>query len=173
MAKRVVRERLYVIVGVVVLVVVLVFAIGVVLWQKDREKASTDRPKTTLTKEEAEQERLSRQVEDTKAEELKKAILAETDKQTKATQLNDLMLIYFNRGEYDQALSLAKESEATYPTALSAGALGDVYFAQKDYDQAVKYYELAMERSEKPTNERERSPYNEYKYLKQQAEEAR
>jgi len=175
MSKKPARDRLYVVTGVVVLVVILIAAVSTVLWLKQGKEAedTTKAPTNTaqLSPEEAEQKRLGRQVEDARAEELQRLISSEADKPKKAEYLIELSLIHFNRGNFEQALSLALEAEGQVKTANTAALLGDIYFAMKDYDQAAKQYGAAMDRSEKSAPG-ERSPYNEYAILKKKAEDA-
>lgn len=171
-----VRERPGLVVGVVLLMVVIV-AMCAVLWRMYGSKPAYDTTQNTSqadsrAEEEAATRKLDRQVEDARAEELKRLIVSEADNQKKSEYSIELSLIYFNRASYDEALQHGLEAESSVKTAVTAGLLGDIYYAKKDYVQAVKQYDIAMNRSEKPASSNERSPYNDYQYLKKKAEDA-
>lgn len=172
--RKLTKEQFIVVSGIVVILLIAVSIGTAVLWKMKGLDSSTDNPSVQKNPVENQPSALkvNRQVEDARAEELKGLIGSETDKQKKATYLNELLLIHYNRDEFDEALQLATEAEGVNPTALSAGALGDIYYEKKEYDLAVKHYSIAMSRTEKPANSSIRSPYNEYAALKKQAEDA-
>lgn len=174
MSKRLAKEQLYVIIGVIVLVSILIAAVSTVLWLKQREKTATDTTPSntaTLSKEELEQKRLAKQIEDARAREVLSLVSGEADKQKKADYFTELALLQLNRGNYDEALTFASEAETLVKSYKTAGLLGDIYFAMKDYDRAAKQYGVAMDRSEKASTG-SRSAYNEYAVLKKKAEDA-
>lgn len=171
MLKKLAKHQLYVVIGLMALAVVFVSAVGTVLWLKQTDTADTPTSTTQLSPEEAEQKRLGEEVEDVRAQELRTLITSEADKQKKAEYLIELSLIAYNRGSYEAALPAAKEAESLIKSASTAVLLGDIYFAQKDYDQAARQYGVAMDRSDK-SETGSRSAYNEYAILKKKAEDA-
>lgn len=164
------RIRLYVVIGVLALLVTLALAVGAVLWLKQAGEQG-DTGTTTPTKEEAEQARLGRQVEDARSKELLNLVLTEADAQKKADYFVELSFIQLNRGNYNDALRFANEAESLVKSVGTAALRGDIYYAQKDYKQAAAQYDLAMQRSGK-TPSGERSAYNEYAIMKKKAEDA-
>ena len=164
------QTRLYVVVGILVLLLTLGGAVGTVLWLKqssDKTGVETVAP----TKEETEQARLGRQVEDARSKELLGLVATETDKQKKADYFVELAHIQLDRGNYNDAHRFANEAESLVKSVGTAALRGDIFYAQKDYKQAAAQYDLAMQRSGK-TPSGERSAYNEYAIMKKKAEDA-
>lgn len=171
MSKKLAREQLYVVTGVVVLVVVLIAAVSTVLWLKQDEKSETGDNAPDITAQQSAAEKLDLGVDEARATELKNLIAGEADTQKKAELLIELSILHLNRGDYSGALTLGLEVEGLVKTAQTAGLLGDIYYAQEQYSKAAQQYGTAMTRSEK-SGPNERSPYNEYVILKKKAEDA-
>lgn len=113
-----------------------------------------------------------KQVEDARIAQLQKLISGESDVTQKALYQSELASLYLSQHSYDKAKQVAITSDAAVKTAASASMVATVYDAAKEYTLAAKYYDLAMQRSPKPASLQERSPYNDYAYLKQTALEA-
>jgi tetratricopeptide (TPR) repeat protein len=94
----------------------------------------------------------------------------EPDTTKKIVYLSGAADVSFNSGDFKSALKVNENIESLQQSALSAGNIAQAYFEMGDYRNAVKYYEIAISRSEKPASETERAPYNDYTILKREAE---
>lgn len=93
-----------------------------------------------------------------KLTDLEKRSAGNAQKEAYAGAIVDL---YSQTGDTKKAFEAASDAENTYQSALSAARLAALYEGEKDYANAIKYYELAAERSPK-TDSTERSAYNDY-----------
>jgi tetratricopeptide (TPR) repeat protein len=115
-------------------------------------------------------EQVDKKIVDQQKDQLTKKIQSEPDASKKADQQTELATIYYNEKDYQKALVLAHEAEASHASASSAAVIAQNYVMLGNYRQAVKYYGLAMERSDRPASATERAPYNDYQNLKKEAE---
>ena len=95
-----------------------------------------------------------------------------TSAYAKQVYLNKSFELYVNNDSYEQALVVAIQSEQIKPTALTAANIAYVYMGLKDYPKAVKYYQLAADRSDKVDSPTIECPYNDYIVSKHLAEES-
>jgi|GEM_PF-1287141 tetratricopeptide (TPR) repeat protein len=101
---------------------------------------------------------------------LKELADGEKDTNNKLVYLSGSADLYFNTSDYKSGLEVTKQIEALRQTALSAGSVAEAYMQLGDFKNAAKYYGIAASRSDKPTRETERAPYNDYMIMKRQAE---
>src|SRR5690606_18336818 len=80
----------------------------------------------------------------------------------KLLYLNESFLLYINNEMEDSALEIANQAEKIKPIASTASNLALVYMKMGSYQEAVEYYQLAADRSEKSDNPNESCPYNDY-----------
>lgn len=88
----------------------------------------------------------------------------------KLLYLNESFLLYINNEMEDSALEIANQAEKIKPIASTASNLALVYMKMGSYQEAVEYYQLAADRSEKSDNPNESCPYNDYLIAKRNAE---
>lgn len=106
----------------------------------------------------------------TAQKELEQLADKEPDTNKKVVYLSGAADLSFNSSDFKAALTITENIEALQQSALSAGNIAEAYSELGDYKNAAKYYEIAISRSEKPTSETERAPYNDYTILKREAE---
>jgi tetratricopeptide (TPR) repeat protein len=139
------------------LIIVVAAAAGFSIWNMG--KSQPESPVAPLSQADQQaQDKLKMQVDKT------------TDTKKKVALMYDYGDYYINSKQYDKALNNALEIEKLEPTDASAGLIAHIYEEKKDYKNAVKYYELAMQRTEKPTSTSANSTYNDYRILKEAAE---
>ena len=103
---------------------------------------------------------------------------AELAQLAKTATTNDAKQIYLSKSvelyaynkDYQSALLIALQAEQIKPTALTAADFGYIYQKLSDYRNAAKYYQLAADRSDKTTDPKEKSPYNDYMISKREVE---
>ncbi len=81
------------------------------------------------------------------------AIKNEASIERKTLLYIDLSGVYYDAGQYDQAIAVAKTAEAANSDKfLIADWLSRIYEDQKDYIQAAKYYKIAGQSANSPQN---------------------
>lgn len=95
---------------------------------------------------------------------------SETDLVKKSVYLYASADLYYNSEDYINGIEVAKNIDELTKTSTSAGGVAYGYMMNSDYANAVKYYQIAIDRTEKPASEMDNSPYNEYSALKREAE---
>lgn len=101
------------------------------------------------------------------------ATLRESDEpdDAKAEYLMTLVSICMTTERHEEALTYALELEQLQSTAVSAGLVASAYGSLDNFTEAAKYYQFAVDRSEKVDDPTKDSPYNDYMILKTQMEE--
>ena len=102
--------------------------------------------------------------------ELQQLAEKEPDTNKKVVYLSGAADLSFSSSDFKGALTITESIEALQQSALSAGNIAQAYYEMGDYKNAVKYYDIAISRSEKPASETQRAPYNDYTILKHDAE---
>ena len=156
----------------ILLVIIVLVAVTIVgyLWFTSR----TNEPKHIATPEEKVSE-IVQGVETGKdpkvaQSELQQLADKEPDTSKKVVYLYGAADLSMNSSDFKSALKINENIEALEQSALSAGNIAQAYYDMGDYRNAVKYYDIAISRSEKPASETERAPYNDYTILKREAE---
>lgn len=153
--KRFTRKRIIAVVSGVI-VVLLLIAVGIWVWryrplrQSNGSQPNTDSLK--IQKERARQVSEDLHIANNETDyakgvlALQKKLADSTSNQRKAEVYLQLVSLALNNKHPDDALAYAQSADATYPTYLSAYALGDAMAAKGDKTAALKYYKLAIER---------------------------
>lgn len=150
------NKKVILTIGAIILVAI---AVGVFVYTMNNKQPVTKQPTTSLSEQDQKDQAA-----------IKAKIDKETDKNKKVALMYDYGDYYINAGQYDNALDNALAIEKLEPTDASAGVIAHVYEVKQDYKNAAKYYEIAMQRTGKPTSKSANSPYNDYRILKEAAE---
>lgn len=88
----------------------------------------------------------------------------------KMAALSDLVWVAYEAKRYDEALGYAEQNESLSPTGSTAYAMGMVLEKLGRYEESVKYYDIALSRTAKPTSGSRDSTYNDYLVAKQRVQ---
>lgn len=149
-------------------IAILVLSCGAVYWWhvSNRQDIATPEQRVTEIVENA----TTPSNQATAQRKLKELADGEKDTNNKLVYLSGSADLYFNTSDYKSGLEVMKQIETLRQTALSAGNIAEAYMQLGDFKNAAKYYGIAASRSDKPTRETERAPYNDYMIMKRQAE---